>query len=307
VSVCEEIIAAMKTALEGEVNNDGYSSGIKSVTRMRPHYMTKPPTDSPTVEFFETGREEKTALGGGYARYRKELVLKGWATTGSEKDRHSEISEDLHSVISRVSDDCKFFVKNLTPSNIHPQLLDFSYQGSEPNKVHQDGNSSFSIVIANLTYVEAVKAITPITVTGSAWIDEASDLLYARLAGTGLTRYQRHDQAWMTLPAVTVGFEGDSMDYGSNGTAIGIDNNLTFTVRVHAAYGDGFADSANIQAMLNSVINALWAKINLQWTPIRWRIGSVGDVQSRILFEESDTIGGQVTVVVNGIVEHTQE
>jgi hypothetical protein len=218
-------------------------------------------------------------------------------------------ADDLHALLNDVLGDIKHFAKSVVPSTIHGKLLSVTYSRTEQHRFEKSTIKADCQAIINVTYVDVEPPSTPIAVTGSAgaWIDEASDLLYARLAGTGLTRYQRHDQAWMTLPAVTVGFEGDSMDYGSNGTAIGIDNNLTFTVRVHAAYGDGFADSANIQSMLNSVINELWARINLQWTPVRWRIASVGDVQNRILFEESDTIGGQVTVVVNGIVEHTQE
>lgn len=296
MSVRETIMAGLVEKFVSFCSNDQSSAGIVTVSRYDENLLMQDSYSTPMVMFIDLGTEERLVVGGGYERFRTTVAVRGYVV--------GDNADDLHGKLNDILSDIKTFVRTVSTSDISSDLLSVQYVRTEQHRYEKSTLKADCQVIINVTYCEAVTAPTAVAAPAQPFIDTASDLLFARLSGIGATCYQRHDVAKMVLPAISVGFAGLVPTEKGRASSVGVDNSVAFTVRVHTAYGDGFADSANIQTLLNSVVNQIWEKVHL--SNAVW-LDDISSVQSRILFEESDSIGGEVTVVLRTYVEYTQE
>ena len=151
-------------------------------------------------------------------------------------------------------------------------------------------------------------------VYGTAFLETGRDKLYALMdalktsMATGYDPtfsylYAKHNVANLVLNAVTIDFE-DATPENQIASDYHIKNIMTFSIRVHTAYGGGIADGEKNARLLNSIINKVKANINLD---DGYRVEVVTDYKANEYFEESDTIGGSVMVAVSKFVEYTQE
>lgn len=296
MSVREDILSGLTTAFETARLNSDYAAGVRTVCRYDRNLLASKSWDSPMLMVIDLGRESLVAKGGSYARYRSEIAFRGYVKSAT--------STDLHTDLNNLLSDIKLFLDTLTVGDIHSNLLSVQYLRSDVHRFDEDGEQGDCVVLANVTYVDSCSPVSVPTVTGQAFIDQASDLIYARFASLSFNRYQRHDSALMRVPSISVGFHHAEASEAGLGTSLGIDYTLYFTVRVHGAFGDGWVDGLTLESMLSTVSNRLYTKVHLDST---YTILNLSDFQSRVHFEESDTIGGEVTVAVNGYLEHTQE
>ena len=157
---------------------------------------------------------------------------------------------------------------------------------------------------------------------GTAYTEAARDLLKAVLddlvadmiaAGTYnpviTYAYDRHNVADIDFNAVTVDLleiEFQIGEQGAAGTGAQVQSfyKMTFTCRIHVDYIDGLHDPTGCAQMLNSVANKLSDNRELSTA---YQIKEISDLSADEEFEESHTVGGQLSVVVWTGVNHTQE
>lgn len=141
-------------------------------------------------------------------------------------------------------------------------------------------------------------------------ITELTALLSSMATGYSPTfsyLYEKHNTAKLQLNAVSVDLEGATMDFDgyspNNSVATWY---LTFSIRVHTDYaGEGAnMDSQANSRLLNSIINKLRANLDLG---SGYRVHTISNVNPREIFEDSDTVGGSVDVLIVVPITHTQE
>ena len=153
-------------------------------------------------------------------------------------------------------------------------------------------------------------------VFGTAYIEVAGDYLYALVDALKTTMasgydptfsyvYRKHNEV-MSLNAVSVDLDEavDSEDEGFGSSSQQVLYHLVFTIRVHTDYVDGVMDRQKNGRLLNSIINKLKANKALGSS---YFIYSVTDIRAAETFEESATLGGQITVTVTKAIQHSQE
>jgi len=154
-------------------------------------------------------------------------------------------------------------------------------------------------------------------VYSTAWVETAKDKLVARLntlittmaAGYDPTvsyLYERHVVAKLQLNAITV--ELDTVEETTE--AVAGDGSgplkryeMSFGVRIHTEYSDGIMDGEKNARLLNSVINQAFGQLDLS---DGYRVMAINDPSPKEYFEDSDTLGGQVFVVIMKHVNYTQ-
>lgn len=116
--------------------------------------------------------------------------------------------------------------------------------------------------------------------------------------------YTQHRIANLRLNAVTV--EVDDADAVLSGSAVSQALNLwtaTVSIRVHTAYRYGHNDWLKNVRLLTSISNYLNEHRNLG---DEYRILSTGSIVSRVSFDDSATLGGEMKIIVQVPVEYTQ-
>jgi hypothetical protein len=152
-------------------------------------------------------------------------------------------------------------------------------------------------------------------VYGEAWIETARDKLYNLLNALKTTMasgydptfsylYDRHHVAKLLLNAVTIDLESvDETDQQWTSSTV-TRYLLTFSIRVHTAYSDGYNDGQKQARLLGSIVNKLKANYDLGDS---YHLVGIGDMSVNESFSETDTLGGQVSVTISVNIQHTQE
>lgn len=151
---------------------------------------------------------------------------------------------------------------------------------------------------------------------GTAYVETAKDKLKALMDAlvTSMASgydpaisyaYETHNVADLDLNAVTIGFGGcdptPQANGGSGQTSLYL---MNFTVRVHTAYDGSYFDRDKTARLLNSVTNKIQANLDLG---DGYRVDGITNMMVGETFEESASIGGELTVTVWMPVLHSQE
>ena len=151
---------------------------------------------------------------------------------------------------------------------------------------------------------------------GQTWSETARDLLVALMRELKDTLasgydptfsyvYERHNEV-MSLPAVSIDIADavDSIYEARSVTNAIVAYYIPFSVRVHIDYADGVQDGQKTTRLLNSVVNKLEGNRTLQAS---YYVDEVKAMRALAEFSESDTLGGEVTVIVQILINHSQE
>jgi hypothetical protein len=115
--------------------------------------------------------------------------------------------------------------------------------------------------------------------------------------------YEKHGVAKLELNGVTIDMVGiDPANEVAND--YNIRYLMEFSVRVHTAYSDGVIDGQKNMRLLSSIQNKLKNNIKIN---DYYRIEYVGNMNVNESFAESATLGGELSVVISYVNEHTQE
>jgi hypothetical protein len=115
--------------------------------------------------------------------------------------------------------------------------------------------------------------------------------------------YKGHNTVPVLLNGVTVDFDGVNPILTGKATGDVIDYHILVSVRIHTDYAGGYCDGEKVARLLNSVDNYLNTHRDLGEA---YRIWEIKDYRSFIDFTESGTIGGEMKVDVQYILEHEQ-
>lgn len=153
------------------------------------------------------------------------------------------------------------------------------------------------------------------TTYGTGFIELAHGLLKARLdalktAMVGTVDplianvYDYPDVPDLRLSAVTIHFlRATAVDPFTAGSGRTIDYRMQFELRVHVAYRDGYVDAVKAQRLLQSCVNWLKEKLNLDDTN---NIDRVTDLGNRLDFSESATRGAACLIEVLTRIQYTR-
>lgn len=116
--------------------------------------------------------------------------------------------------------------------------------------------------------------------------------------------YKGHNQANLRLNAVTVDLE--SFDRESAGIEAPIKPfmmyKINISVRVHVNYAGQYTDGIKVARLLNSIDNYLSTHI----VAGNYRIWGFGDASNYQSFDVSQTVGGEISVILQRTIDHTQ-
>jgi len=154
-----------------------------------------------------------------------------------------------------------------------------------------------------------------VEVFSEAWIETARDKLYALLNALKSTMssgydptfsylHERHTVAKLLLNAVTIDLDGVIETDAAWKTDVVTRYLLTFSIRVHTAYGDEFSDGQKQARLLGSISNKLKVNYDLGDS---YHLENIGTITVNQSFAETDTFGGEISVIVSVNITHTQE
>lgn len=115
--------------------------------------------------------------------------------------------------------------------------------------------------------------------------------------------YKGHNTVPVLLNGVTVDFDGADTTIAGKASGDVLDYHIFVTIRVHTDYAGGYCDGEKVTRLLNSIDNYLNTHRDLGNS---YRIWEISDYRSFLDFVESGTIGGQMRVNVQYILEHQQ-
>jgi len=153
-------------------------------------------------------------------------------------------------------------------------------------------------------------------VFGTAFIETGNDKLKAVIDALITTMatdydpaisyvYQSHNRAYILLNAVTIDFENaEQMLVCAGNVSAPTEYLLNYSIRVHTAYNGGVMDGQKNARLLNSIVNKL--KVNFDLGD-DYKFWAFNDMDPRMTFDESPTVGGQVIVTLKTGVRYTQE
>jgi hypothetical protein len=154
-------------------------------------------------------------------------------------------------------------------------------------------------------------------VYNEAWIETARDKLYALLNALKSTMssgynptfsylHERHAVAKLLLNAATIDLDDVSQSDAQWQAASSTDTRylLSFSIRVHTAYGDEFSDGQKQARLLGSITNKLKANYDLG---DNYRLEDIGPISVNQSYGETDTYGGEVIAIISVVIAHTQE
>lgn len=116
--------------------------------------------------------------------------------------------------------------------------------------------------------------------------------------------YGNHRTAKLQVNAVTLELSGASPDEELWAGDAQIRWMLTFTVRVHTDYDPGKQDALKQARLLNSITSKLLANRTLA---SGFRVENIDNLQTGLTFDDSQTLGGSLEVMVSTNVLYTQE
>lgn len=115
---------------------------------------------------------------------------------------------------------------------------------------------------------------------------------------------KQHNQANLTLPAVTIGAESNTqIDAGISAADYVIDHEIVVSVRVHTAYSNAPHNQTATVELMDNVITKLKKNLTLG----TYRLITFEAPSFREEFEETGTRGGQVNVTYRTIFNYQQE
>ncbi len=116
--------------------------------------------------------------------------------------------------------------------------------------------------------------------------------------------YTGHNNAAMELNAASVDIISVSKtDEGSDAPIAPVMSYyITLSIRVHVNYLGRYNDGIETARLINSVDNYLSTHLKSG----QYRIYNFGDAVNFQTFEESQTVGGELFVVVHRVIDHTQ-
>jgi len=116
--------------------------------------------------------------------------------------------------------------------------------------------------------------------------------------------YSHHCPAELRLNAVSVDFDGsERAPHGSYGQAPTYIYLMQFSIRVHTNYQNQFNDNEKNTRLLNSIDNYLSTHLDLGSD---YRIREISEYNARQVWSDSATVGGELTVTVQKVIDHTQ-
>ncbi len=127
--------------------------------------------------------------------------------------------------------------------------------------------------------------------------------------------YNTHDVVKMSLPAVSVDFDGaedvEEVIGSTDSGQITVRYEILCSVRVHTAFSNGFRNMIKLGRLLNSVNNYFNTNRNFHTaidasTNVRFQISEIGEVVMDEEYDESFTIGGSLKIKLIITVCHTQ-
>jgi len=117
--------------------------------------------------------------------------------------------------------------------------------------------------------------------------------------------YQSHNRAYILLNAVTIDFENaEQMLECAGSVSAATEYLLTYSIRVHTDYNGGVMDGQKNARLLNSIMNKFKANFYLGDDYKFW---GFHEMEPRMTFDESPTVGGQVMITLKTGVRYTQE
>ena len=122
--------------------------------------------------------------------------------------------------------------------------------------------------------------------------------------------YDSHEQIFMSLPAISIGLIEVVIDAGDIGRSRAASGSLTkiyeltWDIRVHSDYRDGYLDGITVSRLLNSIMNWFAVYENLNLSELLYH--EITELKTAESFEESLTIGGRLNLKLKIALQHTQ-
>jgi len=247
----------------------------------------------------------------GVARFTTFLNLNCIVRSKSDVAMTEDVEALAHSVLKYLHSE---------PS-LHTQALDIMVVESEDQGAYSTVSGSQANIMHRIRViwydtVQAVTASSDTDVYGIQWLDTARDKLVARLEtlktimASGYTPtfdhvYSRHKVPDMALNALSVGLDNVEQENFSNSTSgASVQFSVQFSLRVHTGYIDELIDDQEVGRLVNSVVNHLRSKVNLE---DGFRIFDISEVDIGTTFEDSESRGGQMIVTIGYANRYTQE
>ena len=155
---------------------------------------------------------------------------------------------------------------------------------------------------------------------GESYIETARDKIVALLTALQTTMATSYDPTFDAVhekhtvarllygtitTAVTVDLESfDQTDAEQESTALHTGFMIDFSIRVHTDYSDKYSDGQKQARLLNSITNKLKTNYNLG---DNYHLYGVSEAIVNKTFDQTDTVGGEITATVFVVIEHTQE
>jgi hypothetical protein len=117
--------------------------------------------------------------------------------------------------------------------------------------------------------------------------------------------YDRHKVGKLQLNAVTVDFDSGSAELTGADVANRVIWQLQYSLRVHTGYAGDTIDGRTTQRLMADVCVQICE--NWKLTTVGAFIQSIDSVQNGMTFDDSETVGGEITITVMFDTSYTQD
>lgn len=304
--ILQSLVNIVRTNLQSQ--NGPYKAGVVTVLDHDINTLTTEGTLTPMVMVIDSGRERPVVEDGSRFRFELDVQLRGYVKCSTGEQAISKIYEVMTDLLTLI----------YSAPSIHADVLEWRHISSEGVRHDWKSGAADILITTRLTYTldkEESGVSGSRTGYSELLVEIALQKLIARLealaAGgssyspTFSVVYDQHNLAQLVVPSASVSLSSADIVPGAAGGSKTCRTWLmTFSVRVHLSYAQGYAGGRDVAALLNSIANKLFAKFDLG---DGYRLQDVNAVRPLSLISESQTVGGEMMVLVIATKDYTQE
>jgi hypothetical protein len=300
----DTITKKVVTALKGIKQTGGYNFTLKNIIQYSTDLTAPGIKTYPAAAVAPSGNRRIVAQDATDIQYSQEFDVVLAVTGSNPETRRKDLDNLVDDVVTAID----------APAALGDDALAFIYEDDDRVLL---AKHSICMMRYRLVYVEesirgGAAAGTDVYGTNDV-ISDALDKIYTlvdalKTAAAGLDPtidylYKGHDRAVVKTAGVTVGVSNTGSDLIAGRGSAMMEHATDISIRVHVAFEGQNNDGLKSARILNSIQTYLLSNI---WLGDSHRIAGVTELNPRVEFAESGTVGGELVVQVKTLAEYTQ-
>jgi len=299
----DDIMTKLEAALEDINLSEGYETNVKKVITYGADMSQL--HNYPAIAVLSMGENRIEVEDTNDIRFSRDIEIRG-AVESAKSDK-------VKTALVNLSDDIKKMI--MAPVDLGTPCLGIFFEGADMTILESMGfdHQRWRVLYVDSSMKGGSAAGTDVYGSNDVYHDAVNKIYsqlntlktsMAALDPTFSYLYKNHRAADLRLNAVSLGINPSDSEYLTMSTTEAVAlHTINISIRVHTAYVGGQMDEAKNMRLLNSIETHLYNNV---WLGNNHVIEFIAGVDPMVLFDDSATLGGEMTVNIKITGGYTQ-